>query len=74
MRYSKNKEIHKLVAALLKTGWRVKSRNSHLKLWHEELKKMLMVPQTPSDSRAVMNFFADVKRAGFDPSAVLSHS
>lgn len=74
MKYSKNKEIHKLVRALLNFGWTIKSKNSHLKLWHEDQKKMLMVPQTPSDGRAVLNFFADVKRAGFDPSILLSHS
>lgn len=74
MRYSRNKEIHNLVRALLKFGWVVKSKNAHVKLWHEEGKKTLIVPQTPSDGRAVLNFFADVKRAGFCPSSVISHS
>lgn len=75
MRYSKDKKIHELVKALIaKFGWAVKSKNAHLKIYHEERKLTLMVPQTPSDGRAVLNFFADVKRAGFVPSDVLSQS
>ena len=66
MKYSKNKEIHELVKRLLKEfGFIVKSKNNHLKIWNEEKRTTLMVPQTPSDGRAVLNFFADVRRAGF---------
>lgn len=66
MKYSRCKEIHVLVKEMIRTGqWVVKSKSSHLKLVNETANKMLTVPQTPSDHRAVLNFYADVKRAGF---------
>lgn len=66
MKYSKNKEIHNLVRRLLKEfDFEVKSKNNHLKLWNDEKKVTIIVPQTPSDGRAVLNFFADVRRLGF---------
>ena len=67
MKYSKNKEINNLVRRLLKKfGFEVKSKNNHLKLWNDAKKVTIIVPQTPSDGRAVLNFFADVRRLGFD--------
>lgn len=65
MKYSKNKTIDAIVRKLLKLGWIVKSRNVHVKLFHQEKGVTLMVPGSPSDGRAVLNFMADVKRAGF---------
>lgn len=65
MRYSKNRVIHDLVKKMLKAGWVVKARNVHVKLFHPERNVTLIVPGSPSDGRAVLNFIADVKRAGF---------
>lgn len=65
MKYSNNKTIHQIVKKLLKMGWVVKAKNAHVKLFHPERKVTLMVPGSPSDGRAVLNFIADVKRAGF---------
>lgn len=68
MRFSKSKEIHELVRRLLKeSDFEVRSRSGHLKLWSKSSKKMLTVPQTPSDHRAVQNFCADVRRLGHCP-------
>lgn len=66
MKYSRSKEIHELVKRLLKEfGFIIKSKNNHLKIYNEEKKVTLTVPQSPSDGRAVLNFTADVRRAGF---------
>lgn len=63
MRFSKHKDIHDMVKRLLKdSDFEVKSKNGHVKLWSKSKKRMLTVPQTPSDHRAVKNFHADLRR------------
>lgn len=65
MRYSSCREIDRIVRSLLRQGWIVKSRKAHTKLYHDGERKTLIVPYSPSDGRAVRNFEADVRRAGF---------
>lgn len=73
MRYSTNKDINDLIRAMLKEGWIVKSINRHIKLWHDQSKQTLFAPVSPSDNRAKQNFYADVRRTGFDPRVLLGH-
>lgn len=72
MKCSTNKDINNLIRAMLKVGWIVKSVNRHIKLWHEERRLTLFAPVSPSDNRAKQNFYADVRRTGFDPRVLLN--
>ena len=54
-RYSKNKNIHKIVFKLLKEGWCYRSGKKHGVIISPAGFRMA-VPGTPSDSRAYKNF------------------
>lgn len=65
MRYSTDKRIHEAVKGLVKTGqWFVKSTKRHTRIENTETRQCFTVPQTPSDHRAVHNWFHQVRRAG----------
>ncbi len=60
-KYSRDKNINKLVNRLLKSDeWRIR-RGRHSVLTAPSGKR-LAVPSTPSDRRAYMNFKHDVRR------------
>lgn len=61
MYFSKDKDINQLVRELLQLGWTyVKGR--HYKLYPPNGSSMLVVPSTPSDRRAFLNFRNDVRQ------------
>ncbi|WP_457650357.1 hypothetical protein [Profundibacter sp.] len=62
MRHSKNKDINKLVQALIRSGAKVDKGTKHRKL-RLESGRFVVIPSTPSDKRAFLNFKQDVKRA-----------
>ena len=50
-----------MVKDLIKDGWTPIKKTKHWKIKSEE-GAMLTIPHTPSDSRAIMNFKADIRR------------
>lgn len=63
MHYSKNKEIQKLVARLVRSGW-VFENGRHGKLRPPCGKGFITIPRTPSDWRAFRNLMRDINRLG----------
>ena len=63
MRYSTDQRIARAVEVLLKLGWVSKGKRRHLRLQDPVTGAVITVPGTPSDYRAVENWFAQVKRS-----------
>lgn len=61
MRYSKDKKIDAVVRQLLRSGWRVKSSNRHVRLENEVTRDCITVPCSPSDRRSVQNWLHQLK-------------
>lgn len=61
MQYSGNKDIASIVRRLVRHGWQFSRGNRHDKLKAPD-GRLVIVPCTPSDSRAVHNFMADIRR------------
>lgn len=59
--YSTNKEIARIVRAFIKQGWCYRRGPCHGKLIAPN-GRMIPVPCTPSDYRALMNFEKDLRR------------
>jgi len=59
--YSKNKEIAKIVRMYVRDGWQYHKGRKHGKL-KAPSGKVIVVPCTPSDRRAALNFVADLRR------------
>lgn len=64
MRYSKDPFIARLVHQLLEQGWQFSTGKKHGKL-RAPNGKILVVPRTPSDIRAHLNFKRNIKRISF---------
>jgi hypothetical protein len=62
MKYSKCKEIDSLVSRLVRRGWSFQWGGKHGKVGHPTHGGKIIVPKTPSDYRAYLNFRSDVKR------------
>ncbi len=62
MKYSKCKEIDSLVTKLVKRGWLFHRGRKHGKILHPTRDGKIIVPKTPSDSRAYRNFRGEVRR------------
>lgn len=62
MRFSSNKDLNKLIANLIRTGWRIQRGGKHDKLWHPFRSGFVVVSRTPSDVRALRNVKAQVAR------------
>lgn len=63
MRYSSGKEIDDLVRRLVRDGWRFRRGGRHGRLLHPYNQRAVIVPCTPGDRRAWLNFRQDVKKA-----------
>lgn len=63
MKYTHNKELNKFVKNLIKMGWQPIKKTRHWQI-KSPAGKVLTVPNTPSDSRAILNFKSDLRRAG----------
>jgi predicted RNA binding protein YcfA (HicA-like mRNA interferase family) len=61
MRYCRDKQIDKLVADLVREGWRF-SRGKHGKLRTPCGRGFVTVPSTPSDHRTFQNLCRDIRR------------
>lgn len=55
-RYSSNKDIQKLVQRLIQEGWSFEYRRHHNRLYSSDGDSFLVIPGTPSDRRAFINF------------------
>lgn len=62
MKYSTGKEIDVLVRRLVKEGWRFRRGRRHGRLLHPSGQGVLIVPCTPGDRRAWLNFKGDVNK------------
>lgn len=60
-RYSNNKDINQEVQMLIKSGWKVKNGSKHAKVISPEGHR-LIIPSTPSDHRAWLNFSRDIRK------------
>lgn len=65
-RYSTSELINAAVRNLIKAGWRALKINGHLKVKSPDGKTTLVVPTSPSDHRAGMNWIAHAKRMGVE--------
>lgn len=61
MRYCRDKQINKLVAALVSEGWHF-SRGKHGKLRTPSGRGFVTVPCTPSDLRTFQNLCRDIRK------------
>jgi predicted RNA binding protein YcfA (HicA-like mRNA interferase family) len=61
-------DLDKLLQQLQRAGWRVtKTRGGHWKVWSPDGKAAVVTSGTPGDRRALANFRAQLKRAGYKP-------
>lgn len=66
-RYSSNKDLHRLVADLVKHGWTFRRGKTHGKLISPR-GGWVTIPSSPSDSRAYENCRHDIQRLEtYDP-------
>lgn len=61
-KFSSNKDINKLVHQLIKQGWRIKYGKKHHHIVNPNGRKYV-IPCTPSDHRAFINFQKDIQRS-----------
>lgn len=61
MRYCQHKELNSLLASLVRQGWRFQRGGKHNKLWSPN-GRLLVVPKTPSDWRAIRNLASQSRR------------
>jgi len=59
-KYSNDKDINRYVRELVRKGWRFKDGKKHPSLF-APCGRRLVVPASPSDSRAFYNFRRDVR-------------
>jgi len=62
MKYSANKDLNTFVVNLIKKGWTFSRQGSHGKIRTPNGAFFVVVPSTPSDRRAFLNFRSDIKR------------
>ncbi len=62
MKYSKCKDIDRLVSRLIRTGWCYKRGTKHGRLYSPSGKLYITVSTTPGCSRSYPNFRSDVRR------------
>ncbi len=62
-KFSSNKEINKFVRNLLKKGWRYRSGKKHDILIAPNNRRC-PIPSSPSDYRALQNFYQDINHLG----------
>ena len=61
-------DLDKLLQQLQRAGWRVvKTRGGHWKVYSPDGQAQVVTSGTPSDRRALANFRAQLKRAGYKP-------
>ena len=60
-KYSKDKNIDKIVRELIVEGWSSTRKKGHWQLKPPNSDRIQTVPLTPSDGRAYLNFRSDIK-------------
>lgn len=63
-RYSKDKEINKILQQLVDQGWKVELRNGHWQCKSPCGRYIVTNGSTPSEYRGVKNFKSQLRRAG----------
>jgi|GEM_PF-2943808 len=63
-RYSTCDKINAIVKNLIKQGWELIIGNRHPKLRSPDGKATLVIPKTPSDRRATLNWISQARQAG----------
>lgn len=58
--------LNELIDRMLRSGWIVKSRSKHVKLFHEETGNTLVVSHSPSCPNAAKQAARDIRRMGLD--------
>lgn len=59
------KEIKKILRQLDQQGWRIKDTGKHIKAYPpDRSKRMVVLPRTPSDHRALKNAISQLRRSG----------
>jgi len=61
MRYCQDKDINRLVAEMVRSGWNF-DRGRHGKLYHPAGQGFITIPKTPSDRRSLLNIKRDIRR------------
>lgn len=61
MRYCQDKDINRLVAEMVRSGWHF-DRGRHGKLYHPACQGFITIPKTPSDRRSLLNIKRDIRR------------
>lgn len=62
MRFSRDKDVNRLVCELVREGWRYQRGGKHGKLLAPEVKGFLTIPGSPSDHRTIRNMHRDVRK------------
>jgi hypothetical protein len=61
MQYCQDKDINRLVAEMIRTGWRFE-RGRHGKLRPPDGAGFITIPKTPSDHQCLLNIHRDIRR------------
>jgi hypothetical protein len=64
MRLCSDKEVNRVLLELRARGWRVEYGGHHLKVYTPDGTRRAVVSRTPSDHRARLNIFSDLRRMG----------
>lgn len=62
MKFSRNKDVNRLVSQLVREGWRYQRGGKHGKLFSPEATGFLTIPASPSDSRIIHNLRSDLRK------------
>jgi predicted RNase H-like nuclease len=62
MRFSRDKDVNRLVCELVREGWRYRRGGKHGRLVSPEATGFLTIPGSPSDHRTFQNMRRDVRR------------
>jgi predicted RNase H-like nuclease len=62
MRFSRDKDVNRLVCELVREGWRYRRGGKHGKLFSPETTGFLTIPGSPSDHRTLRNMRSDVQK------------
>ncbi|MFV7761703.1 hypothetical protein ACNPKZ_14240 [Shewanella algae] len=60
-KFTKNKDINRIVRQVIKFGWRIRYGKKHASLIAPN-GLQLTIPSTPSDHRALHNFSSDLRK------------
>lgn len=62
MKFSRDKDVNRMVSQLVREGWRYRRGGKHGKLFSPGAIGFLTIPATPSDHRTLHNLRRDVRK------------